>query len=63
MHKHHIKGAGQARTDIDKPCKDPSIQQSGQELLQNTLTKHHIQPGSKWNIYRPAGLYEDFSSI
>ena len=39
MYKHHIKGAGQARTDIDKPCKDPSIQQSGQELLHNTLTK------------------------
>jgi len=47
MHKHHIKGACEARTDIDKPCKDPLIQESYQEQLHNTLTKHHIEPGPK----------------
>jgi len=42
MHKHHTKGAGQARTDIDKLWKDPSVQQSYQEQLHNTLTNHHL---------------------
>ena len=42
MHKHHTKVTGQARTDIDKLCKDPSVQHSYQEQLHNTLTKHHL---------------------
>ena len=42
MHKHHTEGACQARTDIDKLCKDPLVQQSYQEQLHNTLTKHQL---------------------
>ena len=42
VHKHHSKGTGQAHIDIDKLCKDPSVQQSYQEQLQNTLTEHHL---------------------
>ena len=48
MHKHHIKGAGQRRTDIDKSCKDPSIQQSYQQQHRRSEsskegTAHNIQ--------------------